>query len=140
MIKDSTQTLRVLIDGRHPHLPILERPTSQPRVVHRGDQFSIPFTAPDEQPDRAKVVFSIDDARHAEGSPCHFYPDAAPVAILNGQVESMVPTDLCFSTAFAWVCAGYSVLPRLEACENATCHFEPSIAQACDNYPLIVSR
>jgi hypothetical protein len=139
VIKDSTQTLRAVISGRHPHLPVLESPPPQPRVVHRGDQFVVPFTAPDEPPDLASASFSVDDGIHAEGSPCHLYPDAPPATILNGQIESRVPTDICISTAFAWVCAGYSALPRLETCENATCLFEPSTARACTNYSLVVS-
>jgi hypothetical protein len=136
VIKDRTLTLRAVISGHHPELPMLEPAPSEPRVLRRADVVAIGFTSPADPPDHVFVSFSVKGTPTGGGA-CSHYPQAdASIAI--GQIEFQVPSTVCISPGSLRVCVGYTARPRLETCENATCFFDPTIAEACQVYPVTI--
>jgi hypothetical protein len=138
VIEDRTETLRVVIGGYHPDVPVLEAAPAGGWMPHRGDRLSVSFTPPAEPPDDAHASFS-EDGQDNSGPPC-FYEDEADASVANEQVSLEVPTTLCFGPAWMWLCVGYAALPHLDLCENATCHYDPSEIEACAGYPLLISQ
>jgi hypothetical protein len=136
VIADASETLRAVIGGFHPDLPVLEAQPAQPSTVHRGDVVSISFTAAAEPPDDVQASFS-EDGTPAGPPPC-FYNDDAAATIATGEVDLAVPTTLCYSPAWLRLCLGYASLPHLEACENASCSYEPTEIQVCAEYPVTI--
>jgi len=138
VIEDHTETLRMVIGGYHPDVPVLEAPPAGGWMLNRGDPLSVSFTSPGEVPDEASAVFH-EEGQDNFGPPC-FFEDEAVATVAKGQVDLEIPTTLCFGPAWVSLCVGYAALPHVDLCENATCHYDPSEIAGCRVYDLLIGE
>jgi hypothetical protein len=137
VIKDNTETLRVVISGFHSHSPALEAPPAAPIAVHRGDAISFSFSGAsrDDPPDSFGARFDV-DGTPTGGPPCSYSETAMPT-IAGGHIDVVVPSTLCFTQVGLFTCIGFIDQPALTTCENAACDFN-FIGDQCARYPLLV--
>jgi hypothetical protein len=135
VIRDPSETLRMVLSDVHAHPPVLEPAGNDARRVHPGDQLSIGFTSPDGLPDTANASI-FQDMRTADG-PTFTNEYRQPVTLADDHVTLEIPS---LNPGPAWVsaCVSFSQQAFVSDCQNAACVLGDPWSRGCDRYNLDV--